>query len=389
VSEVFQKELKFFKPHPNNSEIYSDENQKDDLYESIKEHGVIQPLVCLMDGTIVSGHRRFNRAKILKHKTIPVMIVDPRDSSPEGIIEIMLEYNRYRKKTATEIYREALVYQNVITRKKGAGRTSAHIASLVGIGSARQLERLTYVMQHAPAEIIEKINKDEASISTVYTDLVDLKKEPEVIQKAAAKKVESGTAATLKEAKAQAKAEETTKRMKRLKTDSFSPPYDFINVFPNWDYAEIGRTHPGFQWANPQSEVLESDALVNYEVKGIPFANIGAEKSMVALWVPSELSELAIPVLQAWGYEFACKLFWCKDTPHEAKTVNLLDDCVLECFIGTRGEFQVLNQSNWFSGSASPGSLPEYFYAIIQKFGFEKSIELFTSTQREGFAHYG
>lgn len=389
MSEIFLKPLTFFKAHPNNAEIYDDSIIEDDLYLSIQEHGVIQPLVTLEDGTVLSGHRRLARSKRLKLEHLPVMIAQPKDDDPLAVLEIMLEYNRYRVKSSSELYKEALAYQTIITRKKGQGRTTNQIAKMIGMGSGRQLERLTYVMQNATPDMIKRIDERESSVSGVYEDLIQLKKEPEVIREQAREKLESGSP-SVKAAIQEVKAEEKQKRVRKASSKAFEPPYDFINCLPNWDYSEIGRNHPGPKsWMNPIAPVMDAQALADYSINGIPMSEIGSDNGMLVLWVPSELTELGVPVLQSWGYEFTCKLFWCKEFAHEVETTNLFKDHVLEAFIGTRSQFTPTYQSNWFGGSAEPGCLPEYFYALIDQFGFDKKLEMFVSKQRNGYDYHG
>jgi len=49
------------------------ENQDDaELLLSIKAQGIVEPLVVSTDGFLLSGHRRFAAAKLLRLETVPV-----------------------------------------------------------------------------------------------------------------------------------------------------------------------------------------------------------------------------------------------------------------------------------------------------------------------------
>ena len=61
------------KPHPKNSEIY-DLSNIDDLVESIKEVGLLQPLIINKYNQILSGHRRFESIKRLGWKEVNVEV---------------------------------------------------------------------------------------------------------------------------------------------------------------------------------------------------------------------------------------------------------------------------------------------------------------------------
>jgi ParB-like chromosome segregation protein Spo0J len=49
------------RPHPLNAAIYGDEPLDAAFRESIREEGIITPLVIDQDDTIISGHRRWPR----------------------------------------------------------------------------------------------------------------------------------------------------------------------------------------------------------------------------------------------------------------------------------------------------------------------------------------
>ena len=60
-------------PHPENTFIYGKKDNVDDLVESIKKYGMDTPIKITADGVIISGHRRWNACKILKHETVLVI----------------------------------------------------------------------------------------------------------------------------------------------------------------------------------------------------------------------------------------------------------------------------------------------------------------------------
>ena len=61
------------KPHPINKEIYSLSNL-DDLIKSIKDVGLLQPLIINQFNQIISGHRRFECVKKLGWDEVDVEI---------------------------------------------------------------------------------------------------------------------------------------------------------------------------------------------------------------------------------------------------------------------------------------------------------------------------
>lgn len=83
-----------------------------ELADSIKQHGIIQPLVVTKKDDyyqIIAGERRWRAAKLAQLKEVPVVI---KDYTPEKIMEIALIENIQREDLNP--VEEALAYQNLI-----------------------------------------------------------------------------------------------------------------------------------------------------------------------------------------------------------------------------------------------------------------------------------
>lgn len=95
------------KPHPLNKLLYGEEDVDMDLVKSIEEQGLLENLVVKEDGTIISGHRRWRAVMRLYPdviKTVACNIVGFPDKISEE--RHLIEYNRQRRKTATQIMNE-------------------------------------------------------------------------------------------------------------------------------------------------------------------------------------------------------------------------------------------------------------------------------------------
>lgn len=68
-------ELSLIKPYKNNAKKH-DKKQIDNVAESIKQFGFVQPIVLTADNIIIIGHCRFEAAKKLKLQTVPCLYVD-------------------------------------------------------------------------------------------------------------------------------------------------------------------------------------------------------------------------------------------------------------------------------------------------------------------------
>lgn len=98
-----------------NDQLYDPIDESDPsfqaLVESIREHGVLEPIVVSGDGYILSGHRRHASAHVLGLPRIPVRVRHDvsflRDE--DEFLRLLASYNRQRVKTATEQLREEVV----------------------------------------------------------------------------------------------------------------------------------------------------------------------------------------------------------------------------------------------------------------------------------------
>lgn len=104
-------------PSPENDKIYHPTNTKDPgiikLAKSIRDQGVLNPIIYTVDGFIESGHRRHCAARLAGLKTIPAIMSDiSREDDLEVFTARLAEHNITRKKTFDEEMREELVSQN-------------------------------------------------------------------------------------------------------------------------------------------------------------------------------------------------------------------------------------------------------------------------------------
>lgn len=108
-------DLDLIRPTPENAQLYKavDPQEPDvqALAESIRVHGLYEPLVITEDNYILSGHRRWTAAKIAGLKKVPCRIKPVRyaDCAPDEILRLLREHNRQRVKSVDEMLREEVV----------------------------------------------------------------------------------------------------------------------------------------------------------------------------------------------------------------------------------------------------------------------------------------
>src|SRR4051812_33327328 len=113
-TKVRHVRLSTLKRSPENDKLYKPVDPKDPeivaLADSIRRHGVREPLVITSDKFIVSGHRRHMAAALAGLKTIPVIEVAVRRRDDlDAFVRLLREHNRQRDKTLAEKLREEIV----------------------------------------------------------------------------------------------------------------------------------------------------------------------------------------------------------------------------------------------------------------------------------------
>jgi ParB-like chromosome segregation protein Spo0J len=107
--------LSSIRPSPQNESIYRPVNDDDPeiqkLAVSIRERGILEPLVVSSDYRILSGHRRYVAAQLAGLTHVPCRIVN---ISSDDIFfpQLLTEYNQQRVKAIDEVLREEILRAN-------------------------------------------------------------------------------------------------------------------------------------------------------------------------------------------------------------------------------------------------------------------------------------
>ncbi len=129
--------LSRIKPNPHQPRSVMDEEKLAELAASIKEHGLIQPLIVTQSGdgyTLIAGERRWRASQLAKLKEAPVVI---KEATPQAMLELAIIENIQR--ADLNPLEEAYAYQQLmdefdltqedVARRVGKGRST--VANLV------------------------------------------------------------------------------------------------------------------------------------------------------------------------------------------------------------------------------------------------------------------
>jgi ParB family chromosome partitioning protein len=139
-------------PNPHQPRIYFSEDKLAELSQSIKEHGILQPLTVTHNGDnyeLIAGERRFQAAKLAGLQTVPVII---RDAEERQKFELAIIENVQRHdlnpieeaKAYKRLAEEFGLSQEEVAKKMGKSRSA--VANVV------RLLHLPVEIQRAVAE---------------------------------------------------------------------------------------------------------------------------------------------------------------------------------------------------------------------------------------------
>ncbi|KNZ42564.1 ParB/RepB/Spo0J family partition protein [Acetobacterium bakii] len=201
---VFHVKTSNIRPNPEQPRKSFDRGKLEELGASIKEHGIIQPLVVKPDGkgyTIIAGERRWRAANMVGLKDVPVIV---RDLPAEEVLEIALIENVQREDLNS--IEEALAYEGLMGK---FNLTQGEIG--IRIGKSRTAVANTLRLLKLP----EAIQNDVAQgrISSGHARAILIMEEPEKMTAFAKEIMEKGLS-----------VRETEKRIKKLQIEGMVSP---------------------------------------------------------------------------------------------------------------------------------------------------------------------
>ncbi|MDD3340732.1 MAG: ParB/RepB/Spo0J family partition protein [Bacilli bacterium] len=172
--EIIELELSELRVNPYQPRKVFDTAALQELAESIKEHGVFQPIIVkksIKGYDIIAGERRVRASKLAGLTKIPAII---RDFTDEQMMEIALLENLQRENL--NAIEEAEAYQAMLTKlgltqeelSKKVGKSRSHITNLLGIlrlpNEVRQMvSEGKLSMSHA--RVLSKLESDDQIVA--------------------------------------------------------------------------------------------------------------------------------------------------------------------------------------------------------------------------------
>jgi len=177
--------------HPLNQDVYGDLTLEPDFIESVKQHGVLEPILINSGDTIISGHRRHAAAIEVDLDEVPIREVSFDSELEER--EAVIHHNKQRTKTFSQKMREAMELENIekerANQRQGArtdikqtfaasefGQTRDKVAGDLEMSheTYRQAKKVWQAKEEnieIAVQAVEKIDNGSQSIHGAYKEL--------------------------------------------------------------------------------------------------------------------------------------------------------------------------------------------------------------------------
>jgi ParB family chromosome partitioning protein len=202
--EVVDIEIDKISPNPFQPRRHFDENSMQELADSIRSNGVLQPVIVkkIANGyLLVAGERRCRASKIAGFSTVPAII---RDYNNQYLAELALLENIQREDLT--IVEEAEAYQNAIQ-----SLNLTHLELAQKIGKSRSYVSNALGILTLPSEVLSEIN--QGNISMGHARSLSKLKDVARIKKIATMIIEEHL--TVREIESLVKKEKKKKEIKR------------------------------------------------------------------------------------------------------------------------------------------------------------------------------
>lgn len=168
--EVIQVQIDKLRPNPYQPRKHFDQTALEELAQSIKEHGVFQPIIVkesIKGYEIIAGERRFRASQMAGLETIPAVI---RNFTDQQMMEIALLENLQREDLSA--IEEAQAYKALIEKlnltqeelSKKVGKSRSHITNILGLLNLPKVVQdlvLTQELSMGHARVLSKFDDQD------------------------------------------------------------------------------------------------------------------------------------------------------------------------------------------------------------------------------------
>jgi N6-adenosine-specific RNA methylase IME4 len=338
------------------------------LAASIRDVGLLHPIVVRPDGVLIAGERRLEAYKSLGHGEIPVTEVDLNEVARGELAE-----NTDRKDflpSEIDAIRRALEPKEKAAAKARQGTRNDLRESFPDVGEQRARDKIG-AFAGVSGRTVEKIAAIVAAAEA----------EPERFAKLAADMDRTGRVnGPFKRLKVACQAEAIRKEPPPLPGNG---PYRVIVIDPPWPF-EIRDEDPSHRAVYPYATMSIA------QISALRVAELAHEDCILWLWTTNFHMREALSLAAGWGFEDKTILTWFRDRiGYGAWLRNQTEHCIM----ATRGRpiVQLANESTaLFAPVRAHSEKPDKFYALVERLcPAPRYCELFARRRRPNWDGHG
>lgn len=339
------------------------------LAESIKQVGLLHPIVIRGDGLLIVGRRRLEACKLLQWKEIPAIVVQL-----ESIVQGEVHENVHRKDfLPTEIEAIAKVLEPI-------ERAEAKERMLAGKPSEKFTEG------QAMDKIAAAVGVSRPTLGKIREVVRAAGEEPEKYEFLVDQMDKTGSVdGAYKKLRRERRKEKAKEAVQGMPSGTYNvivadPPWEYDNRIEKWGPAEL------------HYETMPLKAICDLGDE-LPVA----DDAVLFLWVTNAFLEDVFEVVHAWDFEYKTNIVWVKTDLRRPGSGWYVRGRHELCLICTRGSFTPLDENiSPPIGSVITASVgkhsekPDELYSIIERLYPDCSyLELFARRGREGWTSWG
>jgi N6-adenosine-specific RNA methylase IME4 len=384
------------------------ENAVLEMMESIRELGLLQPIVVTPAKRLVDGAHRVEACTRLGYAEIQV-VIRPFDALQGEMA--MIDANLVRNDLNAMERAEALTRRKVLYEslhptakqgkapgKSGGGKRpipkdervasfAADTASKTGL-SPRTIQADAQIVKGLPKEVRDRIRRSE--IATNRSELLRLSRIRDTEQqRRVAVEIADGRADSVAKAIDNIKRKARDEVARRLDADAPEMPegpWDVIVADPAWRFQKRAGDSTHRNRAGVEYPDMTVDAI-----KDLPVGDLAAEDCVLWLWAPNAfiVDGTATEVIEAWGFTPKTMVTWAKPG---LGTGDWLRGATEHAILAVRGRPTVTltNQSTLLPAPVRDHSRkPVEFWALVDSLCHGKKLELFSREPRKGWSSWG
>jgi len=357
------------------------------LAESMRRHGLIQPVVIDPSGRLLAGQRRLEAAKLLGWKEIPSVTLDAAD--PIGVES---DENAQRKPfTPSELVAigraiETLEAERAKERQRLAGPTGGKGRKASGSGKFPEAVR-----QDTRDAVAKSLGVSGRTYEKARAVVEAAEKDPERYAPLVQKMDRNGRvdpafkvlALEQKRDEYRRRAAEAPAVGKVTNLEDVEGNYTTVYLDPPWDYRD----------SNVQGAAAHEYSTMTVEqIAALPVRRLLPEDGgHVWMWTTWPMHRDGAPhrLLEAWGLEWSGEIVWDKEKLLLGRWTRVQSEILILAVAGKVPRFAADVRGVHREESEEHSKKPEAFYDLIERFSPGPRIELFARRARDGWDRWG